>query len=91
MRSYRDKFIAHLDDRPVMNIPQMSVAETSTFYFYDTIRAEHTPDVFEGLPTNLRRYAQRCRVQAKSVYANAAEFSVIQSNILYKNISHDKD
>jgi hypothetical protein len=72
MREYRDKFVAHLDDRLVMNIPQMSLAQTATYYFYDTIRAEHSADVFQDLPTSLRAYAQRCRLQAKQVYANAA-------------------
>jgi hypothetical protein len=74
MRGYRDKFIAHLDDVPTMNIPQMSIAAAATFYLYDTIRAEDGANALQGLPTNLRTYAQRCLAQAKTLYEEATRW-----------------
>jgi hypothetical protein len=72
MRGYRDKFIAHLDDVPTMNIPQMDIAEAATLYLFDTLKAEQSPKVFQRLPTSLRTYAQHCQTEAKRVYARAA-------------------
>jgi hypothetical protein len=72
MRRYRNGFVAHLDDMPVMNIPEMGNAEAAAFHLYDTLRAEQSRNVFKGLPTNLRTYAQHCRTEAKKVYASTA-------------------
>lgn len=35
MRTYRDKFIAHLDSEEVMHIPLLQTAVNSTVYLYD--------------------------------------------------------
>ena len=71
MRTYRDKFIAHLDEDPTMNIPSMDLAEKSIQYFYDTIKGEQSSDVFIDLPANLRDYRDACQSTAESTYNNA--------------------
>jgi hypothetical protein len=70
IRDYRDKFIAHLDDIPVMNVPRMNIAVAATFYLYDALRAEQSPRVFQRLPANLRTYAQRCGAEVRGLYAS---------------------
>ena len=39
MRSYRDKFIAHLDSENTMNIPVLLIAQQSASYLYDYLLA----------------------------------------------------
>jgi hypothetical protein len=34
LKAYRDKFIAHLDDQNIMNIPDMNVARRSAIFLY---------------------------------------------------------
>ena len=72
MRKYRDRFIAHLDDDPIMNIPSMDLAEKATQYFYDTMKWEQGSDVFVDLPANLRDYRDSCQATAEITYSNAA-------------------
>jgi hypothetical protein len=39
MRTYRDKFVAHLDSEEVMHIPRLDVAINSVVYLYDYLLA----------------------------------------------------
>ena len=59
MRIYRNKFLAHLDDLPVMDIP-----------FLDRARAadEATAPDLDGLPTDLAVYYDHCFAEATSIY-----------------------
>ena len=72
MRTYRDKFVAHLDREKSMNIPIMDVANFSIRYLYDTLRAEQDSRVFAGLPTNLGHYFEACKSEAADFYDSAA-------------------
>ena len=71
MRTYRDKFLAHLDRRNEMDIPVMDLAQFSIFYIFDTMRAEQSSGVFRGLPQDLRTYSAGCMDEAARLYASA--------------------
>lgn len=61
MREYRDKFLAHLDDERIMNIPRMELAEESVKFLYDyLICVEAKAGDLEGLPRDLAAYQQGC-------------------------------
>jgi len=69
MRTYRDKFIAHLDEENVGNIPQMNIAEDSAqFYHRYIVRSEANPDDLAGLPTDLEDYYSVCYREAREIY-----------------------
>jgi hypothetical protein len=68
MKTYRDKFIAHLDNRNIMHIPEMNFAQYSINYIYDTIICEQDEDVLRGLPRNLNEYSDNCNSEAKEFY-----------------------
>jgi len=44
MRDYRDKFVAHLDTKDIMNIPELKVSINSTTYLYDYLLAHEEED-----------------------------------------------
>jgi hypothetical protein len=70
IREYRDKFVAHLDDFNIMNIPRMEVAEKATYYLYDTIKAESDLELLQGLPRNLQTYYKDGHRVARDFYAD---------------------
>ena len=72
MKTYRDKFIAHLDKKNTMYIPEMDFAQFSINYIYDTMLGEQDQNVFKGLPTNLNEYSENCNLEATEYYANVA-------------------
>jgi len=71
MRTYRDKFVAHLDRKNLMHIPEMDLAQSAIYYIYDTMRAEQLVSVFSGLPQSLRNYSTDCKSDALKLYASA--------------------
>src|SRR5690606_7363383 len=44
MRTYRDQFVAHLDDAEMMQIPRLRLAGKSAAYLYDYLRANEDDD-----------------------------------------------
>jgi hypothetical protein len=40
MRTYRDRFVAHLDNDEEMQIPKFEIPYKSTVYLYDTLRSQ---------------------------------------------------
>lgn len=44
MRSYRDKFVAHLDDDNTAYIPKLEIARKSASYLYDYLLAHEDKD-----------------------------------------------
>lgn len=61
MRQYRDKFLAHLDDDHIMNIPRMELAKGSVKFLYDYLfDAEASADDLTGLPKDLAAYYKAC-------------------------------
>jgi hypothetical protein len=68
MRTYRDKFIAHLDDLRVMDVPLLDRA-LATVEFYHRYVGQHeaAADDLAGLPTDLRDYYDHCFDEAKAI------------------------
>ena len=71
MRGYRDKFIAHLDNDSMMNIPDMNLAEFAVYYLFDIVTAEQSSELFKDLPSDLRSYRDSCRTVAVEAYTKA--------------------
>jgi hypothetical protein len=73
VRIYRDKFVAHLDDQDVMNVPSLEVALRCVQFLYSFIRA-NAPLPFAmprraNLPDDLAAYYADCRDEARAAYA----------------------
>jgi len=53
VRTYRDKFIAHLDHGNMMHIPQMNIALSSVCYLFDYLRnQEKGNNILNDAPTS---------------------------------------
>ena len=69
MRSYRDKFIAHLDSEERMNIPKLLIAQQSAAYLYDYLRSnEDEGGFFIDAPDTASSFSMRFMNEGKSVY-----------------------
>lgn len=74
MRVYRDKFVAHLDDQNVMQIPRLEIALKCVFFLYAHVRKTAPAEIFQSahlahLPDDLTAYFEACRDDGRSVYA----------------------
>lgn len=70
IKTYRDKFVAHLDDEPKMQIPHLSMVIDSVIYLYSIIREEFD-HVLNDAPDNLRSFYRQRFAHAKLHYAGA--------------------
>jgi hypothetical protein len=53
MRLYRDKFVAHLDDLPVMNIPVLEVAKSAVWFYHGhVVTYEAKAGELAGIPAD---------------------------------------
>lgn len=73
VRVYRDKFVAHLDDLNVMQIPSLEVALKCVLFLYAYIRANSPASTFATphcahLPDGLSAYYAACRDEARRAY-----------------------
>ena len=70
VRAYRDKFVAHLDDDPEAQYPQLDVAISSTKFLYRYLRTRQDADGhLDGLPRNLDSVYRLAFNQARAAYA----------------------
>jgi hypothetical protein len=70
MRTYRDKFIAHLDEENRMNIPNISIAIKSTQFLYQwMLMEEDDGDAFWDAPENSVLFFRKFISQARETYA----------------------
>jgi len=70
MRTYRDKFVAHLDDNPKAKYPQLDVAIESTKFLFRYLRTiEDSDNYLDGLPRNLDSAYRVVLNDAKASYA----------------------
>jgi hypothetical protein len=70
MRRYRDKFLAHLDNLAVMDIPFLDRAKSAVeFYHSQIVRYEASASDLAGLPTDLADYYRHCFDEARAIYA----------------------
>ena len=71
VRVYRDRFIAHLDSDPMMQIPKMDWAYKSTLYYFEEIIEEYqTGPMYQGVPTDLGLYYRDRLKEAQTFYKN---------------------
>lgn len=74
VRTYRDKFIAHLDDERVMHPPKTKIARNSAAFLYDYLRAH--PEANQSLQdANLtaRQYYEHLYRHAFFAYKNGLQ------------------
>jgi hypothetical protein len=75
MRHYRDKFIAHLDDLPVMDIPMLDTAQRSVWFYHGYILAhEVRPGDLVSLPDTANKLIlgyEECAAEAVAATAGA--------------------
>jgi hypothetical protein len=91
MRTYRDKFIAHLDDENTMNIPNLLPAHRSAVYLYHwLLKNENDCDAFFDAPSNATTFFKTLLTQGKaihsdhtttnpSIYGTASKLAYLQS------------
>ena len=73
MRVYRNKFVAHLDDQNVMNVPSLEVALKCVLFLYSHLRTTFPASSFvtphtATLPQDLAAYHLDCRNEARAAY-----------------------
>ena len=69
VRTYRDKFVAHLDDDPKAKYPKLDIAIESTKFLYKYLLAnEDGGNYFENLPRNLQSAYQVAFAQASKAF-----------------------
>ena len=69
VKTYRDKFIAHLDDDEIMQIPLLGFMRKSVSYLYDYILAnEDDGNVFSDAPTNSGNHYSKYFKEGKAAY-----------------------
>jgi hypothetical protein len=56
LRTYRDKFIAHLDSEETMNVPTMDKPHRMVDYLYNYLKNNNEPSLFIGLPNDMSGY-----------------------------------
>ncbi|WP_458765930.1 hypothetical protein [Cupriavidus basilensis] len=81
MRVYRDKFVAHLDTKSVMNIPRMQVALESTLFLYQHVRSNVPQDFLDSphcmhLPHDLNAYYSACCDEGREAFAAANKAAI---------------
>jgi hypothetical protein len=70
MRRYRDKFVAHLDDEPIMYLPRLRPAKKSAAFLHDYLLAhENDGDFFPENPPLAWRIYQRWVTAGRDAYA----------------------
>jgi hypothetical protein len=73
MRTYRDKFLAHLDDLAVMDIPFLDRARSAVeFYHGHVVAHEASAGDLAGLPTDLADYYRHCFDEAQAIYGRCS-------------------
>ena len=69
MRTYRDKFVAHLDSEEIMSIPKLKVARKSTSFLYSYLLAHEEEDnCFYDAPPKASQFYKRFRLQGRKIY-----------------------
>jgi hypothetical protein len=69
MRTYRDKFIAHLDSEEIMHIPLLQTAVNSIEYLYDyLLKNEETGSCFADAQKGGLKFYKKFLVEGMAVY-----------------------
>jgi hypothetical protein len=68
MKTYRDKFVAHLDSDLTMHPPRLDLAKEAVFFYHAHIQSSEPLDgLFVGLPADLQAYFESCTADALEV------------------------
>ncbi len=59
-KTYRDKFLAHLDSEEKMQIPELDIALSVVKYYYSYVAKELGASGLLNLPQDLEAYYQKC-------------------------------
>lgn len=74
IRSYRDKFVAHLDEEETMKIPQFDIALKTVIFYHAKVVAEcNGSNTLHGLPADLNAYYQTSWDEAEKYYASVKQ------------------
>lgn len=68
VKTYRDKFVAHLDNELVANIPSLNDCWISVEFYHKYLFRTETNSYFYGLPNNIASYYNLKFDEAKLVY-----------------------
>jgi hypothetical protein len=72
MRTYRDKFLAHLDDLSKMEIPFLDQGKASVdLYHRYVVQHEAASQDMSGLPVDLAAYYGDCFAEASAIYGGS--------------------
>jgi hypothetical protein len=70
MKTYRDKFVAHLVSEEVMNIPKLRVARKSVSFLYGyLLDNEEEDNCFHDAPPKVSRFYRQFYSQGRKVYS----------------------
>ncbi len=70
MKTYRDKFVAHLDSEEVMNIPKLRIARKSVSFLYGYLLANEEEDnCFHDAPPKASHFYRLFYSQGRKVYS----------------------
>jgi hypothetical protein len=71
MRQYRDKFLAHLDSDPIMNIPGLDTAKKAVWFYYaHVVPYEGTPTDMVAIPAELDSGYASWESEAREIYSH---------------------
>ena len=71
VRTYRDKFVAHLDELNNIQIPRIQPAIDSARYLYTyLLEVEDDVDAFHDAPQSARLHYQQCLREGRSAHQN---------------------
>lgn len=70
MLIYRDKFVGHLDEEKMMDIPDLTKAIKSTIYLYQyLLETTDNPDIFSDAPENAEAFYNLIFSLGKATYS----------------------
>jgi hypothetical protein len=73
MRTYRDEFVAHLDDKDEFNtfyVPDLTIAKTSVIFLYGYLLAQEAAnDTFHEAPKSAVEFFNEYHAQGMAVYS----------------------
>jgi hypothetical protein len=71
MKTYRNKFVAHLDAGRQMRVPRLTMVVDSTVFLGDLVRNEYQEFLPDDALPNLRSYYEERFEHGRSHYPNA--------------------
>lgn len=69
MRTYRDKFVAHLDELNTFHVPTLDIAKKSAVFLYEYLFAQETEnDTFHDAPKSAAEFFNEYLTEGAQVY-----------------------